>query len=203
MYQRSVSRLSTGHAIKSREPDLASYSKAESEQRLQLTSASFELREASQRCGLIMLYLHKQSVVLRRLQKPNTSQDELYLIPHFKELNYLQVHSFLNLEQPLGLCVLCFAANDSGMCSLIGFLAPEEFYAHMFLSADANQAKHNEMKYCVFFSPSCTICILTGTNKNITRLCILVLPRDTPAYIFMYVLRMSQYLEIGRETILL
>lgn len=137
MYQCSLSGLSNGHAIKCREPDLASYSKAKSRS-MQLTSASFELEEASQRCGIIMLYSHKQPVVLWRLQKPNTSQDELYLIRHFKELNYLQVHSFLNLKQPLRLRVLCFAANDSGMCSLIGFLAPEEFYAHMYLSVDAN-----------------------------------------------------------------
>lgn len=137
MYQCSVSRRSNGHAIKSREPDFASYSKAESEQRLQLT-ASFDLEEASKRCGIIMLYSHKQLVVLWRLQKPNTSQDELHLIHHFKELNYLQVHAFLNLKQPLRFCVLCFAANDSGMCSLIGFLAPEEFYAHMYFSVDSN-----------------------------------------------------------------
>lgn len=84
-----------------------------------------------------MLCSQKQLVVLWRLQKPNTSQDQLYLIHHFKELNYLQVHSFF-LEQTLRLCVLCFAADDSEMCSLIGFQAPEEFYAHMYLSVDAN-----------------------------------------------------------------
>lgn len=133
MCQCSVSRRSNGHAIKSREPDFASYWKAE----IELT-ASFDLEGASQRCGIIMLYSHKQLVVLWRLQKPNTSQDELYLIHRFKELNYLQVHAFLNLKQPLRFCVLCFAANDSGMCSLIGFLAPEEFYAHMYFSVDSN-----------------------------------------------------------------